>query len=621
MLSAASSFCTFTTLTHQRIAMAPTPAAKIEIVQNLIHHPNYYSLRIRQLVVNEVDITELMLSIFSTDRGSGAERADPLGISVGYTKEGKLAALAIADEARCCIIEFNWRSPPPTRQEKMELLQKHVLCRSIGEIYAFDAAQIAMVLWSELGVKVARAVDIQSVFSDSDFPAERKPLFAIQACFGDSDNIRLNEKNIDLAFNDLTYNREEINRMRVDILERAWVSRLLPSHENGISTFSTAKPIDTSGLDGQFLDTLETLARVSEDSRRVSHLKPVATNHQFSDARSSSSKTDGKSIDARSSAYNDRFRGSQDVITTFRTESGEQFRRRGQVANVKGRKATLTFDGSVMNKSVESITSKGRDAPTKAEAKRESVIRRTLQGDLSIFQDNPWICNILLHHNSSNNDTDQSLVWPESWFPPSKPNTQMLTIMPSPDSGNPARHHLNDSQQQALDHMLCTDPITLIQGPPGTGKTSVIAAFVHCALAEGKSGIWLIAQSNVAVKNIAEKLLKTNFKDWKLLVSDDFRFDWHEDLYLLIQSHIIPSADFWFQTPQKLQGIKVFLCTLSMLSSKINKFTFVVPLRCMVVDEASQIKVAEYINVFTGFKSTLQKICFIGDDKQCKYYF
>ncbi len=172
-----------------------------------------------------------------------------------------------------------------------------------------------------------------------------------------------------------------------------------------------------------------------------------------------------------------------------------------------------------------SITSKGRDAPTLAEAKRDSVIRHTLQGDLSIFRDNPWICNILLH-NSSDDDTDHNLVWPESWFPPSRPANQMLAIMPSPDSDNPARHHLNDSQQLALDHMLSSDPITLIQGPPGTGKTSVIAAFVHCALAEGKSGIWLIAQSNVAVKNIAEKLVKTNFKDWKLLVSDDFHNEW-----------------------------------------------------------------------------------------------
>ncbi|KAK0500409.1 P-loop containing nucleoside triphosphate hydrolase protein, partial [Armillaria luteobubalina] len=364
-------------------------------------------------------------------------------------------------------------------------------------------------------------------------------------------------------------------------------------------------------------DALNTLARASEDSRRVGYLRPTATNHQFSDAQGSSLNLDGRSIDARSSAYKDKFRGSQDVITTFTTASGEQFRRRGQVANVTGRTATLTFDGSVLNKSVHSITSKGRDGLTLAEAKRDGVIRHTLQGDLTVFQDNPWIHNILLHCDSLDSDTDHDLEWPKDWFPPSnRPNGQMRTIMPPPDSGHLARQHLNDSQQLALDHMLSSDPITLIQGPPGTGKTSVIAAFVHCALAEGKSGIWLIAQSNVAVKNIAEKLIKTNFRDWKILVSEDFRNEWHEDLYLLIKPHVIPSKEFKFQQPQKLRGTKVFLCTLSMLSSTfIDKFTSVVSLRCMVVDEASQIKVAEYINIFTGFP-TLRKVCFIGDDKQ-----
>lgn len=69
--------------------------------------------------------------------------------------------------------------------------------------------------------------------------------------------------------------------------------------------------------------------------------------------------------------------------------------------------------------------------------------------------------------------------------------------------------------------------ITIIQGPPGTGKTSVIATFAHFSvnlLEQG--GIWLIAQSNVAVKNIAEKLIATNFTAWKLVVSKDFHFDW-----------------------------------------------------------------------------------------------
>ena len=68
--------------------------------------------------------------------------------------------------------------------------------------------------------------------------------------------------------------------------------------------------------------------------------------------------------------------------------------------------------------------------------------------------------------------------------------------------------------------------ITLIQGPPGTGKTSVIAAFIHYALHLRKGGIWLVAQSNVAVKNIAEKLVSTGFENWKLLVSKDFHLEW-----------------------------------------------------------------------------------------------
>jgi hypothetical protein len=60
----------------------------------------------------------------------------------------------------------------------------------------------------------------------------------------------------------------------------------------------------------------------------------------------------------------------------------------------------------------------------------------------------------------------------------------------------------------------------------GTGKTSVIARFVLSAVHAGRGGIWLIAQSNVAVKNIAEKLMNINFTDFRLLVSKDFMEGW-----------------------------------------------------------------------------------------------
>lgn len=38
--------------------------------------------------------------------------------------------------------------------------------------------------------------------------------------------------------------------------------------------------------------------------------------------------------------------------------------------------------------------------------------------------------------------------------------------------------------------------------------------------------IWIVAQSNVAVKNVAEKLADSEFLDFRLLVSKDFHFDW-----------------------------------------------------------------------------------------------
>jgi len=54
----------------------------------------------------------------------------------------------------------------------------------------------------------------------------------------------------------------------------------------------------------------------------------------------------------------------------------------------------------------------------------------------------------------------------------------------------------------------------------------VIAATVWGMVEEHESTVWVIAQSNVAVKNVAEKLVDSGFLDFKLLVSRDFHFDW-----------------------------------------------------------------------------------------------
>ena len=74
---------------------------------------------------------------------------------------------------------------------------------------------------------------------------------------------------------------------------------------------------------------------------------------------------------------------------------------------------------------------------------------------------------------------------------------------------------------------------------------------------------------------------------------------------------------------ENFKDVKVILCTISMLSKpglKKKGITRIVPLNTLVIDEASQIEIGEYIPVFNNY-STIYKVCFIGDDKQCKSNF
>lgn len=52
----------------------------------------------------------------------------------------------------------------------------------------------------------------------------------------------------------------------------------------------------------------------------------------------------------------------------------------------------------------------------------------------------------------------------------------------------------------------------------------------------------------------------------------------------------------------------------------IGVFTKAVPMNTLVVDEASQIEVGNYLTTFTNFGASLRKVCFIGDNKQCMSY-
>lgn len=162
------------------------------------------------------------------------------------------------------------------------------------------------------------------------------------------------------------------------------------------------------------------------------------------------------------------------------------------------------------------ITLIGKEDPTLAEVKRSQIILMVLQGTISVDGAGftPWIHKIYL-------SPGEDFMWPADW---SQPAPSFIKLNP-----DKIPRPLNSSQRTAIKCMLDqTDAsrTTIIQGPPGTGKTTVIASYVLTAVAAGRSGIWLIAQSNIAVKNIAEKLADFGLAKWRLLVSTDFFDFW-----------------------------------------------------------------------------------------------
>jgi hypothetical protein len=182
----------------------------------------------------------------------------------------------------------------------------------------------------------------------------------------------------------------------------------------------------------------------------------------------------------------------------------------GGASNVRGKTAGLDVEHNLEGKSITSITTTGRDAPTRAELDCSNAILSMLQGTLPLLDDH-WMKAIWL--------PSEPVVWP--FTPP--PNAPAIEIVTHPKAP------LNTSQSSAIAKMLSPsldDNITLVQGPPGTGKTTAISTYVLSAIKAGQRGIWLMAQSNVAVKNIAEKLAKLDFFDFKLLVSKNFHFEW-----------------------------------------------------------------------------------------------
>ncbi|KAI0661728.1 P-loop containing nucleoside triphosphate hydrolase protein [Cubamyces menziesii] len=499
-----------------------------------------------------------------------------VGLAPIYTDSGTLTRLAVAVRTKIIVIQFHAKGKGAAAYKGREILSSEVLCNPDVLLLAFSCDKLAIALYHDQNIRVRNAIDVQSACSKG-----RQPLAAI--AFAAGDDITIMKENIQATFESSTWDSKRVSTLAL----QAWVAQCLPSFPAMEDRFQAAKRIDTFSKTDAEMQTYTQLAR---GEHRLAFNAPSSIKNDYT-FQSADSKN--KSATVKAERFQNRFRKSDTTIQRINVHdpsTGLSFVVNGEVSRANGREVKLQANTSFVGREITGITTEGRDGPTMADQHREHTMLQALHGDIKLF-DNPFLQFIM--------GSPDSVVWPDT-FPTSDTIPPVVTSRP-----------LNSSQQHAVEAMLSnTDDqrITLIQGPPGTGKTTVIAAFVSSAVAAGVRGIWLVAQSNVAVKNIAEKLANVGFYNWRLLVSTDFHWGWHEHLYKDINKNIITSREFKSKI-KGLQDIPVMLCTLSMLSNTlIHKFTTPNPIKIMVVDEASQITLGNYVAPFNAFSNTIHKV-------------
>ncbi|KAG2074300.1 P-loop containing nucleoside triphosphate hydrolase protein [Suillus decipiens] len=405
----------------------------------------------------------------------------------------------------------------------------------------------------------------------------------------------------------ILFARREGDATTKDVALQAWAACRTVAFPHMVSRFPRISRIATDIMPDIHLSAL---AKISRDAEILESLKPTKVVNNVTDGLSISK---AGNVNLECTRFRTRIMKNRDQVIHIETQNGDKLSTMtGHAQQIDGRQAFINVKGPVHTSGkVLRVTTIGKEDLTAAESYREFVVLKALQGTITLTH-YPFFCSIWA--------PSLKISWPPATGGTSSP----------PFVYNPSGT-LNHSQYEAVERILSQadrDRVLLIQGPPGTGKTTVIAASVDSIVKTGHRDrtVWLVAQSNVAVKNIAEKLDKVGFREFKLLVSRDFHHDWHEHLYERLE-HCFIRSDMLGGGPVAIERLlidtytntktRIILCTLSMLSNpRIDKIALQVPVETVIFDEASQIEVGDYLPLLQRFQPTLQKMVFIGDDRQ-----
>lgn len=190
------------------------------------------------------------------------------------------------------------------------------------------------------------------------------------------------------------------------------------------------------------------------------------------------------------------------------------------------------------NATISSIVTIGKDSPTSLEEQVRTLIQQILGGNQAIFTENPaikYLWNLKIH--TQNLPVVRSNIDPVPACVTVRLNASQkraLQLFCTSDAGStvlaqPSSSSRTTSKSTSLS--LESPRVQLVHGPPGSGKTTLIAAIVQWLHGDRKGigineALYIVTQSNVAVKRVAEKLCDIGFLDFKLIISQDFYLEW-----------------------------------------------------------------------------------------------
>ncbi|KAF7327916.1 hypothetical protein MKEN_00371600 [Mycena kentingensis (nom. inval.)] len=553
--------------------MAPSSTFKLK--QNMFHYDAHGDINVHIYQPLEISAATFQPLLDA--------RTPYIGVSADYGDKSVIASIALAAGSQVVVVHLS----KITKAKKGVLKEFLSTTSQFHTKAAFHMDRLVAALHFDLRVTLSRGLDL---LSGATAGAGRDSLAAMVECLGGETEVQK------FRVEELFFGHTQ-KKLVKDLAMQAWAAWWAASLD-GSWRFRGVALIDSTTLPS------ELLSRLLRDADRLEALKPTAVQNEIA----SDHVYSPGDLQVTCTRFKNRIRSDAQRIEV-RSELHPNLVASGRVSRVDGRSAQLnvhiprTFDASM---AMLTLTTIGKEAATSSERQRAEIVLAAFKGTSTIVKQLFF----------------KALWLPEEQLPP--------PVLPRPTKTVPivSMRPLNPSQRRAVTAILSpSPPVILVQGPPGTGKTTVIAAAVTTIRASAsmyERSIYCIAQSNVAVKNIAEKLASVDFLDFKLIVSKDFHYDWHEHLYQKIEPNVLRTDHLEKElvgVDHQLAGSRVILCTLSMLSNpQFAVVTRIVPLETVIVDEASQIEIGDFLPMISLYSTTIEKLVFVGDEKQLAPY-